>query len=254
MPRMTRAMPLLFLAIERSMTQLYKMLITALIAGCIAGLVVFALQAIKLTPMILQAETYETASPEDIHHHDGHAHEHTGHVHDEAAWAPENGAERYAYHLLSSLGMGVGFAFLLVGAFSFCGLPMNAKNGLCWGMAGFAAFSLAPAMGLPPELPATLTAELAPRQLWWCATAAATAFGLAGLYFSRSTLGKILAALLLVLPHILGAPHGALGGPVPAELNAAFASASLGVMALFWLVLGATSGWYYGRFDSPAMK
>lgn len=57
-----------------------KILLTALIAGCLAGLLVFAIQSFKLTPLILQAEIYEeadaikqAASPETGMHAHQHA-------------------------------------------------------------------------------------------------------------------------------------------------------------------------------------
>jgi cobalt transporter subunit CbtA len=136
---------------------------------------------------------------------------------------------------------------MLVGAFSLRGEKMDAKRGILWGLAGFATFSLAPAFGLPPELPTTLAADLSDRQIWWVVTALATAGGLYMASFSRSNLLKILGIIILALPHIFGAPHAPVGGIVPTELNAQFSAASLTVMALFWIVLGAASGWFYGR-------
>jgi len=221
-----------------------KIFITALVAGIVAGLSTFAIQSAKLTPLILQAEVYEenAAQTETNSHADGHSHEHG-----EEAWEPANGFERNAYRLLADIGMGIGFALILTGAFSLRGEKMDAKRGLLWGLAGFATFSLAPTFGLPPELPTTLAADLDLRQIWWLATALATATGLYLLVFPRHNLLKIAGIAILALPHILGAPHAPVGGIVPTELNAQFAAASLTVMALFWVVLGTTSGWFYGR-------
>src|ERR1700745_2045609 len=53
------------------------------------------------------------------------------------------------------------------------------RTGLFWGLAGFATFTLAPGLGLPPELPGTEAAPLLQRQLWWVTTAAATGGGMA---------------------------------------------------------------------------
>ena len=52
-----------------------------------------------------------------------------------------------------------------------------------WGFAGFAVFTLAPGLGLPPELPAMPAADLGDRQIWWTATVLATAVGLALIAF-----------------------------------------------------------------------
>ncbi len=220
-----------------------KILLTALVAGIIAGISTFAIQTVKLTPLILQAEVYEEAAEA------GHSHaiNKSEHHHDEESWSPANGFERNAYSLLADVGMGVGFALMLVGAFSLRAEKMDARNGMLWGLAGFATFSLAPTFGLPPELPTTLAADLSDRQIWWVATALATAGGIYSIAFSKSNMLKVFGIIILALPHIIGAPHAPVGGIVPTELNAQFAASSLATMALFWIVLGATSGWFYGR-------
>src|SRR5439155_1105456 len=79
---------------------------------------------------------------------------------------------------------------------------------------------------------------------------AATAAGLGAVIFTRHGPMRVLAAVLLVLPYLVGAPaapHGAMG--VPAGLAAAFASACLATPAAFWLLLGSVSGWLYRRFE-----
>lgn len=224
-----------------------KILLTALVAGVVAGLFVFAIQTFKLTPLILEAEVYEEAETAKQESSETTIHKAHEHEHDEEAWEPANGLERNAYRLLADIGMGIGFALMLVGAFSLRGEKMDAKRGMLWGLAGFATFSLAPTFGLPPELPTTLAADLSDRQIWWIATALATASGLYMISFSRSNLLKIFGIFILALPHIIGAPHAPVGGIVPTELNAQFAASSLATMAIFWVVLGAASGWAYGR-------
>jgi len=227
-----------------------KILFTALVAGCLAGIFVFVVQSFKLTPLILEAEVYEdadAAKKEAAEKTSAAAmsmvHEH----HEEEAWEPANGFERNAYRFVADLGVGVGFALMLIGAFTLRGDPMDARRGVLWGLAGFAVFSLAPGFGLPPELPATMAAALTERQTWWIGTALATAFGLYAIVFGRSNAFKAIALAVMVLPHVIGAPKPPLGGVVPTELNAEFAAASLATMAMFWIVLGALSGWFYGR-------
>lgn len=224
-----------------------KILLTALVAGFIAGLSVFAIQSFKLTPLISAAEVYEAAHASSMASMDMSEHEHH---HDADEWQPADGFERNAYRLLADIGMGIGFALMLVGAFSFrAGDAKNidAKSGVLWGLAGFAVFSLAPSFGLPPELPTTMAGALGDRQIWWIATAIATATALALIIFGRSNLLKALGVFIMVLPHIIGAPEAPLGGVVPTELNAQFAAASIATMAIFWVVLGAVSGWFYGK-------
>ena len=137
------------------------------------------------------------------------------------AWEPSDGIERYAFTLLANLVSGVGFALILVAVSEFAGGIGNWRQGLFWGLAGFAVFTLAPGLGLPPELPAMPAADLFPRQVWWTATALATAAGLALIAFRRSPLFAIVGVALIVAPHIVGAPQpvelrdGDSGRPAP---------------------------------------
>jgi cobalt transporter subunit CbtA len=153
--------------------------------------------------------------------------------------------------------VGVGFGLLLSGAFALRqglgGGRIDARSGVLWGLGGFAAFALAPAFGLPPELPGSLAGDLAARQAWWLATAAATAAGLALIAFAPRPAWKLAGAAALALPHVVGAPAPAhLGGAAPPELAASFAAASLVAAALFWIVLGGVGGWLYARLDAKA--
>jgi cobalt transporter subunit CbtA len=213
-----------------------RVFLAAILAGLVAGLLVTGLQAARLAPLIAVAEKYEDAAP--------------GHVEDEG-WTPTPG-ERPAYRLLANLVIAVGFGLLLSGGFAlrqaFSGTETGARDGLIWGLAGFACFSLAPSLGLPPELPGSVAADLAARQAWWLGTALATAAGIALIAFARGLAWRLLAIAVLALPHIVGAPHPAAeGGAVPASLAAEFAAASLAIAALFWIVLGSVGGWLYLR-------
>jgi cobalt transporter subunit CbtA len=123
------------------------------------------------------------------------------------------------------------------------GLPITRRNGILWGLCGFLAVTLAPAVGLPPELPGMAAADLFARQVWWVGTIAATA---AGIYLIATqsrlwTLG--LAAVLIIAPHVIGAPvapHGE--GIVPAELVARFVANSIAANAIFWCIIGLFLG------------
>jgi cobalt transporter subunit CbtA len=216
-------------------------LLTALAAAFIAGLTAFAVQAVKVVPLIAAAEVYETAAPASPEPGAG-DHSHT------AAWEPAEGFERYAYTALADILVAFGFALILVGLFALRGRTVSAQEGLLWGMAGFAVFSLAPALGLPPELPGSQSADLPLRQAWWLGTVIATAGGLALLVFAGNPLRQSLGLVLMVAPHILGAPHAhEMGGTAPPELAAQFVAASLMASAILWTVLGSASGWLYGR-------
>lgn len=224
---------------------------SALLAGALAGLLVFAGHMWKTTPLIIHAEVYETAKPAaPAHSHDHATPAAEAHDHGEG-WAPEDGLQRSAFTLLSDVITGVGFAFLLIGAMVLSGREAGWKGGMVWGLCGYAAFYLSPAFGLSPELPGMLAADLIERQAWWLGTAAATAVALALLFFAESPLWKFAGALLVVAPHIVGAPHPPIEpGGVPAELAAQFAVATLIVTGLFWLALGAFSGYFLKRFDT----
>jgi cobalt transporter subunit CbtA len=118
-----------------------------------------------------------------------------------------------------------------------------------WGLAGFATFTHAPGLGLPPELPAMPAAELGARQLWWVATALCTASALALLVYRRSLVAVLAATALLVAPHLIGAPQPAsYDSPIPEGLHHSFVVAVVLTTLLFWVLLGGLTGLFRGRF------
>lgn len=223
-----------------------RILAIALIAGVAAGLVATAVQGLKLWPLIAAAERIEQSHA--AHETAGHAHDHE---HDD--WAPADGPERAAFTVLFNILAGVGFALVLNGALllrqAMAGSgAFDVRAGLLWGLAGFACFALAPALGLPPELPGMASADLLDRQIWWVLTALATACGIALMAFGGGV-WKVLGVAVLAAPHLYGAPRGEEFGAVPAELAAEFVAASLVAAASFWLVLGGVSGWLHRRLS-----
>lgn len=218
----------------------------AILGGLVGGLVLTAIQSVKVAPLILEAETYEAAAHEHGAQSDGHAHDH-------ASWAPAGGVERLSFTLATNVLSGVAFALLLTAAFALRG-GVDWRQGILWGLAGYAAFNLAPALGLPPELPGMASAELARKQIWWTATAAGTAAGLALIIFMPQPVLRIAGAALIAAPHIIGAPghDAAAHGAVPAELAAAFVSATLVANLLFWLVIGGASAYAFDRLSTSA--
>ena len=225
-----------------------RLLLAALCAGLVAGVVAALAHQLGTVPLILQAETYE--KPAAQAGQAGHAHEHAA----PAEWEPENGVERIGYTLVADLLTGIGFALLLAAGLALRGGDADWHYGLFWGLAGFAAFTLAPGIGLPPELPGSEAGPLLARQFWWVTTAAATAGGLALLAFTRSPVYAVLAAALIVLPHVCGAPQagehaGAHAGTAPEALARQFAVAATLVSFLFWCALGAATGYFYRRFQ-----
>lgn len=245
-----------------SITKILRRILAAgLIAGFVAGSAVTAVQMLQVTPLILAAELYEGAADHQ------HSHDHgavPGAAGEDAAeaWAPVDGIERTALTWLANILTGVGFGLLLAAAMGFAGRPVEWRRGLVWGLAGYGAFAVAPALGLPPELPGMVAADLEARQLWWLLAAGGTAGGLALLVFAPGQAAKrplqLVGLALILLPHMLGAPHAAGGpSPVPAELAARFVIASLAASALFWAVLGLTVGHFMARVmpgRAPAPK
>src|SRR5712671_5672692 len=146
-----------------------RLLYAALCAGLLSGIVAAGAHQIGTVPLILEAETYEEAAQHATAQ--AHTHDNPGAAHDnaEAGWAPENGIERALYTLAADLLAAIGFALLLAAGFTLRGGAVTWREGLFWGLAGFATFTLAPGLGLPPELPGTEAAPLFERQLWWLA-------------------------------------------------------------------------------------
>ncbi len=231
---------------------------TALVAGAMAGLFAWALQMIKTTPLILKAEVYEemaekakataVATPGPAAAAVQTSHD-TGAGKDE--WEPGEGFERNAFTLLASVLTAIGFAFMLTGAIALSGRTVDWRQGIIWGLAAYAAFYVSPSLGLPPEVPGMDAAPLSHRQIWWLATAVATALALALLFFAPKPAWKAVAVALIVAPHVIGAPaHMPESGPLPAALAAEFAVASLVTVGLFWMALGGLTGYFYRRFGN----
>jgi cobalt transporter subunit CbtA len=106
---------------------------------------------------------------------------------------------------------------------------------------------------LNPELPGSAAADLGARQIWWFGTAVATAAGIWLCLRVSSLLAIISGIALIVLPHIIGAPHPSeLTSKVPSELAGHFASASLVVQAVIWASIGTVAGYIWQRTGQQA--
>ncbi len=239
-----------------------RILLVAIAAGMIAGAFATIAQAVRVQPLILEAETYENAAPAKAAGADKtttHAHDNTeaaGHSHgDGDQWAPEDGFQRIAYTFLSNILLGIGFSLVLTAAIIMAGADMSLKTGIFWGLAGFLVFTISPAISLPPEMPGMVASDITGRQIWWVATVICAAIGLALIVFNKSTVFKILGLGVIALPHIIGAPHidlHAQSSNVPAELAVQFVMATLLSTGLFWVVLGASVGSLLQRFGKAA--
>jgi len=237
-----------------------SMIFSAVIAGVLAALVLTLVQALWVTPLILEAETFEqstepmTPPTEAMHARSdgGHTAEHhldvNSHHHLGDAWAPEDGWQRTLATAVSNSLLGIGFALMLTGIYALR-RPHGVIQGMAWGLAGFVVFFASPSLGLPPELPGTEAASLTDRQLWWLTTAASTAVGLSCLFLQKRWAVRLLALPFLIAPHVLGAPHPTVVySTAPEELQQSFRIATLAVNAAFWVLLGALSVIVYQRF------
>jgi cobalt transporter subunit CbtA len=225
-----------------------RVLIAALLAGLAAGLASAAVQLHKVAPLILEAETYEGGGAGgQLNGEEAHGHEEGTGAHAHAAWTPDDGLERGAFTVLANILIGEGWALLLVAGFVLSRRRIDWRSGLLWGLAGFGAFALLPAIVLPPEVPGPVAAPLPMRQAIWLAVAVSGAAGLACFAFGKNLAVKVLGAVLVLAPLLFTAPHGDGHGAVPPELAAQFVTASLGMAAVFWIVLGGLSGLFYKR-------
>ena len=231
---------------------------TAALSGLIVGTAVTGLQHLGTVPLIQQGEVFEEAAKKaaaapvaaplanaTVHQHaDGPAH-----VHEVEAWEPKDGLERNAYTALANVLTAVGFALMLAGAFALLGRTVTWREGLFWGLGGFAAFTLAPGLGLPPELPGMPAAALEARQAWWIATAALTAAGLWLIAFKRVAWAAALGVVLIAAPHVIGAPQPLDAHTnVPEALSRQFVAAVTVTSLVFWALLGSLTAVLQKRF------
>ncbi len=233
-----------------------RVLSAALAAGFCAALVASLLQAVWTTPLILEAERFEhhSAAPDLVGARIVLAHEVTapaqpGEAHAHEDWAPQEGLERAAFTALATLVSGVGYALVLLALLLASGAAPTRETCLRWAFAGFVAVNLAPAIGLPPELPGTGGGPLALRQAWWLLTVGATGLGLYLITRMRAPWMIAAGIFALALPHLIGAPHHAEASDIPAGLAAQFATRSLAISLVFWSVLGLALSWAWARQD-----
>lgn len=246
-----------------------RLLSAALVAGFLASVVATGLQLALTSPLILRAETFEEAGAHaalappaavtfaslivPAHAPSGHGHGEGGHDHADG-WQPAPGLQRMAFTGLATLVGGVGYALLLAAVMLALRREPNPQSGLAVGIAGFLAVALAPAIGLPPELPGMGAAPLLLRQSWWLMTVAATGLGLYLIAVRRVPLTILGGLVLIVAPHLAGAPQpiDTVGSQLPPADAAQFAARSLAIGFVFWAVIGLAYGWAWGLFGRGA--
>ncbi|MDF1581892.1 MAG: CbtA family protein [Methyloprofundus sp.] len=218
-----------------------QIFLTACLTAIIASIAFSLYQFYFVSPLIFAAEAYEIA--------DSTASEST------QVWAPEEGIERFFFTWLANFLMSLAYSLLLACALSYRG-SSSAVKGLAWGIGAYLAIFVAPSLGLPPEIPGMDAADLHARQTWWLLTVILSATGLAVLAFSPRHY-KGAGLILILLPHLIGAPTPELHGFSQPDPNAVLALTGLWhqfvlqtsiANALLWLIIGPTSGFLCQRF------
>ncbi|MCP1677213.1 cobalt transporter subunit CbtA [Natronocella acetinitrilica] len=233
-----------------------QVVLYALMAGLVSGLLLTAVQFWQVIPIIQSAEHYEEALAEtSAHSHAVHSHDHD---HGE-------GLQRTGLTLLSNVLIGAGFGLVLLAAMVMASfktaLPSRTPwlHGVFWGAAGYVVFFVAPAIGLPPQIPGAEAAGVEARQLWWAMAAVCTAVALSGAVFAKSP-WRWAALGLLVVPYLMGAPEpsttafAAYPSSMASELEVLaqrFVAATAIANAFFWLTLGLVSVWALRRIVMP---
>lgn len=228
-----------------------SLLSSGLIAGAVAGLVMALLQFWLIQPLIVQAERYETgelvlqvtdAATSETTVIAGEEPATVGNAHPDTGAGNSLDVSRNFQTMLFLVFTWGGFGLLASAAVAALSAVGRTQHVSWPGIAliGFTAFCLAPALGLPPELPGMPAAELEARQVWWLSTAIATCAG-AGLIVLWHKPPALLAALVIgLLPHVVGAPmlDEHLTAVVPPKLSALFSARVIGTNLVGWIVLG----------------
>ncbi|MDG2313235.1 MAG: CbtA family protein [Alphaproteobacteria bacterium] len=225
---------------------LTRMLQTGLFAGFITALIYSVIQSVTVTPLIYEAEQYERVSSID----------------DRSIKAANTDKDiyfgeeikRHFLTLLTNIVAAIGFAFLIVAGFVLSKRKINFTEGMWWGLSGYIIFILAPALGLPPEIPGSISSPVEGRQIWWVSTIAATTIGIGIGFFIKNIYVRFICILIITLPHLIGPPNipDIKPGLVPLELASHYVVWTLFTSLVFWLILGASSGLIYKRLTASS--
>ncbi|GLQ28519.1 CbtA family protein [Sulfitobacter pacificus] len=223
-----------------------RFIISALFAGAATGLIAGILQLIFVQPVLLHAELYE--SGELVHFGAAAVSAHPD--------LPGFDAMRDGLSLIFTMLTYTGYALIMVALMGIAedrGAQIDARSGILWGVAGFVAFHFAPGFTLAPEVPGVAAADVSARQIWWFATVVTAGVALWLIAFGRNWAAWGVAAILLMAPHLIGAPEpDVFTGPVPTEIGALFAARAFGVGLAAWVLLGSFAGYFWQREGAHA--
>lgn len=227
---------------------LKRVLLAAILCGLAASLLMSGAQHLRVVPLIAEAESFEGGghSHDHGHSHDQTAAPETGHSHDHGAadnQATGPDLKRIGLTVTANSATGISFALILTAAALLLRLPITRENGLIWGFLGFTAFNLAPAIGLPPELPGMPAADLFERQIWWWQTVIATGGAFLLMAKVKNLAATVAGVALIALPHLIGAPSPVTHeSALPPHLASAYAANALASSLLLWVLIGLFLG------------
>jgi len=221
-----------------------NLVLSALAIAIVAGLFLSLYQYFLITPIILAAEVYEVIEPTVV-----------GTV---ESWRPEEGLERTSFSFIANFLVCFGYALLLLTMMATKD-SIKLAQGLIWGIAAYLSLFVAPALGLAPEIPGMEAAHLEGRQIWWLLTVLLTALGLWSIVYQAIIL-KGLGVLLIIIPHLIGAPQPEHHGFINTDPEAIKALTALWhdfilqtsiANGLLWLIIGILSAFLSIKFIYP---
>ena len=222
--------------------------VSAVVCGAIAGVLATVMQMLLVTPLLMEAELFETG--QSMHFiTDGSPESPIKHV---DIWEDPY---RHLMTLCFNLVTFTGFGFILIAAMAFFqkrGFTLSKAEGIVAGVSGFIVFQLAPSVGLPPELPGTIGVAVGLKQTWWIITILSTTVGILLLFLDKHKVLSGAGIVFITIPHLIGHPKlETYFGVAPPELAAEFASRALAVSLIAWIILGVISSqfWKYLEKD-----
>lgn len=241
----------------------------ALAAALFVGSVQFAVQRWQAVPLILAAEVFEDQKAAPVA---ALAYEHAAaagneHHHDDAAWEPAAGTERSTWTWVANVLYAFSVALLVFVVMALWVWKRgNATPALrvaaVVSAAGWLSLHLWPTLGLPAEVPGMEAAPLHARQAWWLWAVVCSASACATLSFASSRWRLLVAAVLLTVPFVVGAPElegdalAGYGGEAHAsllKLRHAFIWATTWVSLSFWFTMAAVAGPLFARWLRPPL-
>ncbi|MET3855330.1 CbtA family protein [Rhizobium sp. OAE497] len=214
------------------MAYFQRLFFLALVAGVVGGVIASTLNIAINVPTIMEAEVFEhVAEHQTAADQAPHEHKHVSVV------------RRNLITLAAMVLAFVGYAFLVSVVAEVGGGLRTWSSGLLWGMGGFLAFNLVPAIGLPPELPGMPAADLGERQLWWLCCAFGTAGAMLLATNVRNAAAYVASLVLLAAPFLFGAPTvDDVATLVPEELQRHFVLGTLAAGLVAWVAMGVMLG------------